>query len=402
MTSSPTDPALVDVVMPQLGTSVAEGTVIAWAVQVGDTVQNDQVICEISTDKIDSEVPAPAAGTIAEIVVPAGETVEVGSVLTRIASSDAPPRPSVNGVPAPKPTASARYSPVVRRVAAEHDVELSLVSGSGRNGRVTKKDVLAHIAERAAGIPAADDRPLHTESPYQDRSAAAAVTAPPRPDGVTQPLSRMRQTIGAAMRRSLETAATCTTVVECDVSRVERRRRELGLTALPLVARCTIETLREFPDLNATLEDTTFTRYDRVHLGVAVSLGDEGLIVPVIHDAQDLSPEGLGTRIRELAMRARANQLSADDVHGATFTITNPGQFGAILATPVIPLPQVAILDLEAIVKRPIVVTDTAGNDAIAIRPMTNLCMSWDHRAIDGAYAARFLGALRRRLESLA
>ncbi|MGB2711537.1 MAG: 2-oxo acid dehydrogenase subunit E2, partial [Conexibacter sp.] len=217
--------------------------------------------------------------------------------------------------------------------------------------------------------------------------------------GVAAPLSRMRQSIGAAMRGSLQTAATCTTVVECDMSYVERRRRELGITALPLVARATIDALREYPDLNATLDGTTLTRYERVHLGIAVSLGADGLIVPVIHDAQELAPEGLAARIRDLASRARAQQLSPDDVRGATFTITNPGQFGALIATPVIPLPQVAILDLEAIVKRPVVVDDGHGADAVAIRPIANLCMSWDHRALDGAYAARFLTELRHRLE---
>jgi len=266
-------------------------------------------------------------------------------------------------------------------------VDLAAVVGTGRGGRVTKRDVLAWV-ERSA-----EERPLHSESPYRPE--------PPPDDlgGVAVPLSRMRRSIGAAMRRSLDVAATCTTVVECDMSRVERRRRELGLTALPLIARAAIETLREFPELNATLDGDTLTRYERVHLGIAVSLGAEGLIVPVIHDAQALSAEGLGARVKELAQRARARALTPDDVHGATFTITNPGQYGALLATPVIRLPQVAILDLEAVVKRPVVVTAPDGSDAIAIRPIANLCMSWDHRALDGAYAAQFLTALRRRLE---
>jgi pyruvate/2-oxoglutarate dehydrogenase complex dihydrolipoamide acyltransferase (E2) component len=202
------------------------------------------------------------------------------------------------------------------------------------------------------------------------------------------------------MRNALDVAAHCTTIVECDMSAVERRRRELGLTALPLVARHVIDTLREFPILNATLEDTTLTRFERVHLGIAVSLGEDGLIVPVIHDAQDLSAEGLGKRIKDLAARARSKELLPDEVRGGTFTITNPGAFGAIAATPVINVPQVAILDLEAIVKRPVVVTDSAGEDSIAIRPMANLCMSWDHRALDGAYAAQFLTALRKRMEA--
>ncbi len=465
MTSSPTD-VLVDVVMPQMGTSVAEGTVVAWSVEAGDAVAADQVICEISTDKVDSEVPAPASGVLAEIVVPVGETVDVGTVLARIASSDAaaasdsapaaapagpvagrgdsaaepqessspaPPAGSAPAADAAGPAAPAdgrRYSPVVQRVAAAHDVDLSRVVGTGRGGRVTKKDVLAYVEAGGNGA-APEERPLHTESPYRPDPQPGAASAdragggedaraaaeggrartrsrqdPPADGAGTQDggapaqLSRMRQSIGAAMTRSLQRAATCTTVVECDVSAIERRRRELGLTALPLIARATIDTLREFPDLNATLDGATITRYERVHLGIAVSLGEDGLIVPVIRDAHELSPEGLGAHIRDLAKRARAKQLTPDDVHGATFTITNPGQFGALMATPVIPLPQVAILDLEAIVKRPVVVPDADGNDAIAIRPMVNLCMSWDHRALDGAYAAQFLTALRRRVES--
>jgi pyruvate/2-oxoglutarate dehydrogenase complex dihydrolipoamide acyltransferase (E2) component len=214
------------------------------------------------------------------------------------------------------------------------------------------------------------------------------------------PLSRMRQSIGRHMLESLQTAATCTTVIEADMTRVEAARQKLGVTALPLVARATIDTLREFPTLNATLEGETFTQYEGVHLGIAVSLGAGGLIVPVIHNAQDLSAEGLAKRIKDLARRARENQLTPDEVRGGTFTITNPGGYGSIIATPVINQPQVAILDTEAIVKRPVVITDELGNDSIAIRSMTYLCMSWDHRALDGAIAAQFLAALRARLEA--
>lgn len=203
------------------------------------------------------------------------------------------------------------------------------------------------------------------------------------------------------MLASQETAATCHTLVECDMSGVESRRRELGLTALPFLARCTIETLGEFPDLNATLDGTTLTQFGPVHLGIAVSLGEEGLIVPVIRNAQKLSVDGLSTTIRELAQRARMRQLSADDVNGATITITNPGQYGALWATPIINQPQVAILDIEAVVKRPVVVGGTEKGDAIAIRPMVNLVLGWDHRALDGVYAASFLAALRARVEAI-
>ena len=210
----------------------------------------------------------------------------------------------------------------------------------------------------------------------------------------------MRQAIGARMLESLQTAATCTTVVEADLVRIEAARAKTGFTYLPYIARAAIDTLREFPQLNATLEDGTLTTYDGVHLGIAVSLGEGGLIVPVIRDAQELSVEGLATRIKDLARRGRANELTPDEVRGGSFTITNPGGYGSIIATPVINQPQVAILDTEAVVKRPVVITDELGNDSIAIRPMTYLCMSWDHRALDGALAAKFLSGLRTKLES--
>jgi 2-oxoglutarate dehydrogenase E2 component (dihydrolipoamide succinyltransferase) len=210
----------------------------------------------------------------------------------------------------------------------------------------------------------------------------------------------MRQAIGRRMVESLQTAATCTTIAEADMSRIEALRKAAGLSYLPYQARATVETLQEFPALNATLDGDTYTQHDSVNLGIAVSLGEGGLIVPVIHDAQDLSVEGLAKRIRDLAQRARANALQPDEVRGGTFTITNPGPYGSIMATPVINLPQVGILDTEAVVKRPVVVTDELGNDSIAIRSMTYLCLSWDHRALDGALAAQFLAALRKKLES--
>jgi pyruvate/2-oxoglutarate dehydrogenase complex dihydrolipoamide acyltransferase (E2) component len=205
----------------------------------------------------------------------------------------------------------------------------------------------------------------------------------------------MRRTIGEHMKRSLDTAATCTTWIEADMGRVERARAQLGVTALPIVGRAVVETLREHPALNAWLEGDRQTLHRDVHLGIAVSLGDDGLIVPVIRAAQELSAEGLAARIRDVARRARARELTAEEVRGGTFTITNPGQYGSIMATPIINQPQVAILDLEAVVKRPVVV----GGDSIAIRPMTYLCMSWDHRALDGALAAQFLGSVKAHLE---
>jgi pyruvate/2-oxoglutarate dehydrogenase complex dihydrolipoamide acyltransferase (E2) component len=405
VSSSPTE-TLIDVLLPAMGTSITEGTLIEWSKAVGDTVAADETLCEVSTDKVDTEIPSPAAGVVAEILVSVGETVEAGTVIARLAVEGAhlvrPATTEPNGSPSPNGERPRRYSPVVTRMARVHDLDLALIAGTGSGGRVTKKDVLAHL-ERDP-----EARPLHSESPYRPQpgppgmEAAPLTTAPDASDlgGRAEPLSRMRQSIGTAMRRSQETTATCHTVVECDMSPVETRRQELGVTALPLVSRAVVETLREYPDLNATLEGSTVTRYDRVHLGIAVSLGDDGLIVPVIHDAQELSPEGLGRRIKDLARRARDKQLSPDDVRGATFTISNPGASGAVFATPIINVPQVAILDLEAIVRRSVVVADEDGYESIAIRPMVNLILGWDHRALDGLYAAGFLTALRQRLES--
>jgi pyruvate/2-oxoglutarate dehydrogenase complex dihydrolipoamide acyltransferase (E2) component len=434
--------AFIDVVMPQMGVSVSEGTIVEWRKQVGDWVAYEEPIVDISTDKIDTEVPSPAAGRLAEILVEVGTTVDVGTVLAKLAtdakpgeahaSESGPPTSEAAAAkgetpahatpdPAPRPAATARaqathrrYSPVVTRIAEEHGIDLSQVQGTGRGGRVRKQDVLAYVGnggERAETT----EPPLHIESPYRPepappskpkpaaapaQAAPAAVPAgayqPPAP----QPLSRMRQTIGEHMKRSLDTAATCTTWIEVDMTAVQRERRKLGVTALAFVARACIDALREFPALNAWLEGDKHTVHEEVNLGIAVSLGEDGLIVPVIRSAQDVSVEGLGKRIKELAARARGRALTPDDVQGGTFTITNPGQYGSIAATPVINQPQVAILDLEAIVKRPVVVTDADGNDSIAIREMTILGLSWDHRALDGALSAQFLAAVKRRLES--
>lgn len=445
MSSSNTE-TLVDVTMPQMGVSVAEGTVVEWRKQAGDWVEADEIIASISTDKIDTDVEAPATGRVQEILVAVGETVEVGVTMARIATDAKPGEPHVseNGrastgseetgtgeaaaaLEAPGGAGELRgddrprrYSPVVQRIAAEHDVDLDRVPGTGRGGRVRKQDVLAFVESGDGGAgdggAGAAEPPMHIESPYRPdepapaktrkrrfESAPAAAPAPAPAAAAaagTAPLSRMRQSIGEHMLHSLRTAATCTTVAEADLSRIEAARRETGLTYLPYIARATIETLAQFPALNATLEDGLLTTYDGVHLGIAVSLGEGGLIVPVIRDAQQYSVEGLAAQIKDLARRGRANALTPDEVRGGSFTITNPGGYGSIIATPVINQPQVAILDTEAVVKRPVVITDELGNDSIAIRPMTYLCMSWDHRALDGALAAQFLNGLRKKLET--
>ena len=387
--------ATVDVTMPQMGVSVVEGTVVEWRKRVGDAVAADETICEVSTDKIDTEVPAPVAGRVAEIVVDVDETVAVGTVLARIATGEgqAAAPEAEDATPEPKASAPAagdgnghrpgrRHSPVVERIAAEHGVDLERVAGTGRGGRVRKQDVLAYVEERA------EAKPAPAPAPPEPATTAPAPT-----------LSRMRRSIGEHMKRSLETAATCTTWIEVDMSRIEAARARLGLTWLPFVARAAIAALREHPELNAWLEDERYTVHDEVHLGVAVSLGDEGLIVPVIDRAHELSVEGLAARIRDAATRARAGELTPDDVRGGTFTITNPGQYGSIMATPIINQPQVAILDLEAVVKRPVAITGEDGGDAVAIRPLTILGLSWDHRALDGALAARYLATVKRHLE---
>ena len=405
MGSSNTD-VLTDVTMPQMGVSVAEGTIVAWRVEVGDRIAADETICDISTDKIDTEVPSPLSGVVAELLATVDETVDVGTVIARIAQTGAaepasngaakPAAPQENGSPpsaAPETPATGhrRYSPVVQRIAAEHGIDLAEVTGTGRGGRVRKQDVLAFI-ESAPEPESGPEPPLHIESPYRAEPVA-------RVDGG---LSRMRRQIGEHMKRSLETAAHCTTWIEVDMTRVQTARARLGVTALAFVSRATIDALREHPALNATLDGERYTRHDEVNLGIAVSLGDDGLIVPVIHRAHELSTEGLAARIKDVARRARARDLSPDEVRGGTFTITNPGQYGSIMATPIINQPQVAILDFEAVVKRPVVVTDGEGNDSIAIRPMTTFGLSWDHRALDGALSAQFLASLKRHIEDWA
>ncbi len=425
--------------MPQMGVSVAEGTVVIWHKRPGDWVRADETICEITTDKIDSEVPAPVSGRVVELLVEPDQTVAVGTTLARIATDalagephpdeqlapgTAQPDPQPAREPADRdeqlapgtaqtgrrhpaeppgldtgvapPEAGAgparatgharHYSPVVLRIARREGVDLDAVPGTGRGGRVRKQDVLGFLEshESANG----GEPPLHSESPYREEPAARG-----------ERLSRMRRSIASHMVESLRTAAHCTSITEADMSGIEAARRRLGITYLPLVARCTVEALQAHPELNATLDGEMLTLHREVHLGIAVSLGADGLIVPVVHDAQDLSPEGLAKRIAELARRARSGELGADDVHGGTFTITNPGGYGTIASTPIINQPQVAILDLEAVVKRPVAVDDGHGGDAVAIRPMTNLCLSWDHRALDGALAAQFLAAVRERIE---
>jgi 2-oxoglutarate dehydrogenase dihydrolipoamide succinyltransferase (E2 component) len=452
VSSSPTE-TTVAVEMPKMGISVSEGTILEWRKRPGDWVEADETICDVTTDKVDVEIPSPASGRLAKIVAEPGNTIPVGEAIAEIdtgakpgeshpdeehseegADGSAAGPVATDSVPPAGETAethendrSSFYSPVVRRIADKHGVDLEQVQGTGIGGRVRKKDVLAFV--EAGGAEAAPtERPLHIESPYKPDEPAAepvaepAVTggngqapaapaeAPAAAEGVAgrrEPMSPMRAAIAKHMLESRRTSAHVTTIVEVDMSRVAARRAELKepmkrrgvpLTYLAFVARATVETLQEFPIVNASIEGDDIVYHDDVNLGIAVALEPEGLIVPVIPQAQRLSLEGIAAAIAEVAQRARSKQLEPDEVHGGTFTITNPGQFGAVIATPIINQPQVAILDLEAIVKRPVVVEGPEG-DSIAIRPMAFLPLSFDHRALDGATAAKFLARIKQRLE---
>ncbi|HEY8466793.1 MAG TPA: dihydrolipoamide acetyltransferase family protein [Solirubrobacterales bacterium] len=439
MSSSGTSAALaaggrVEVTMPQMGISVSEGTIVEWRKQPGDEVVADEVLCEVSTDKIDVEIPCPASGVLESVLVGEGETVAVGTPIALVLTGEsngegagtagarerAAAGPGAGGssaAPGPKGTGDRRpttddpgeldrsrfYSPVVQRMAAEHGIDLESIAGTGVGGRVRKKDVEAAIAARSAA-PA--HKTLHTESPYRPEPEAQAPAPSARPALAgerREVMTPMRKAIAEHMVRSRRTAAHVTTVVEVDFSAVRRRRAELRadlerrgvkLTYLAFVARAAVAALQEFPVLNASVDGEELVYHDSVNLGIAVAL-DDGLVVPVIPRAERLSLEGMAAAIAEVAEKARTGRLVPDDVQGGTFTITNPGQFGAIIATPIINQPQVAILDLEAVVKRPVVV-----DDAIAIRPMAYLPLSFDHRALDGATAARFLSRIKAILES--
>src|SRR5215207_7872679 len=436
--------------MPQMGVSVAEGTIVEWSKRPGDWVERDETVCLVTTDKVDVEIPSPAAGRLAKILVEQGDTVDVG---TPLAELDAGARPGEahpeehheEPAPAPPPESapagssgdeetdrSGFYSPIVRRMADEHGIDLSQVEGTGIGGRIRKRDLVALIESGGEtqrpdqAEPAQAERPLHIESPYRPETPAPApaeteapaATPAPAGEGNGAPpteeilpgerresMTPMRRRIAEHMLESRRTSAHCTTIVEVDLHQVVAARREqkegmarrgVPLTYLAFVASATVAELNSHPILNASIDGDEIVYHDDVNLGIAVGL-ESGLIVPVIRHAQRLSLEGLASEIARLAQRARSGELQPDDVVGGTFTITNPGQFGAVLATPIINQPQVAILDLEAIVKRPVVIDDES--EAIAVRPTTNLCMSWDHRALDGAEAARFLADLKARLE---
>ncbi|MFC5287630.1 2-oxoglutarate dehydrogenase, E2 component, dihydrolipoamide succinyltransferase [Actinokineospora guangxiensis] len=440
-----------DVTMPALGESVTEGTVTRWLKQVGDSVDVDEPLLEVSTDKVDTEIPSPVAGTLLEITAGEDSTVDVGGKLGVIGDKSAAaepeqpkdepkqeepkqeapqqeaPKEEAPKQQAPKQEApkaapkqeapqadssrgsaqdgSPYVTPLVRKLAAEHGVSLDSVRGTGIGGRIRKQDVLA--AAEAAKAPKAEPA----------KAAPSTPSAPSKPvqvdttlRGTTQKMSRLRQTVSRRMVESLQTAAQLTQVVEVDITKVAKlrarsksafeQREGVKLTFLPFFAKATVEALKQHPKLNASINDETkeVTYHAAEHLGIAVDT-ERGLLTPAVHDAGDLNLAGMAGKIADLAERTRANKVTPDELFGATFTLTNLGSMGALFDTPIIPVPQVGILGVGLIVKRPVVVTDENGDDSIAIRSMVYLALTYDHRLVDGADAGRFLTTVKNRLE---
>jgi pyruvate dehydrogenase E2 component (dihydrolipoamide acetyltransferase) len=473
-------PTAVDVVMPQMGVSVSEGTITKWLKQEGEEIQADEPLLEISTDKVDTEVPSPGSGVVQQILVQEGETVEVGTKLAVIgaAGAAAPPEaPSGDGAapeqvtteaaaesaavssaetpaPAPAPAEEAAptapaapeprpepsedgksfVSPVVARIASEHNVDVSQVQGTGRSGRVTKKDILAFVegggqaaaptapappAEPAPApepptAPPPEPEPEAAPAPAPAPTAAAPAAAPPAEAALgeqLEPMTAMRKGIAEHMRRSLDTSAHVTSAIEVDMSKVVALREKLkpefqksygvNPTYLIFVARAVVETLKDYPWINGEIRGDKIVTRNYVNLGFAVELEDgKGLIVPVVKNAEGLNLLGMTRAVTDIADRARNKKLTPDEVQGGTFTITNPGGYGTFHGTPIISQPQAAILGTYAVVKRPWVTQDEHGKDVIAIRPIMNLTLTYDHRLVDGALAGRFLHDLREKLQS--
>ena len=443
----------VNVVLPALGESVTEGTITRWLKNVGDSVSLDEAIVEISTDKVDTELPSPAAGVITEIKVAQDQVAAVGAVLAVISSSAGavapkpatpapapvvqtpPPAPKVETVVVPQaapvvtatPTVFATTpssskdtyaTPIVRQLAKEKGIDISTISGSGVNGRVKKEDVLNASGTPVAAPPVAKPVAAAVSAPVATPTPVSAPAKPAAPAAsVEQPLrgrieqtTRLRRVIAERMVQSLHISAQLTSVVEVDVTKISSLRNKVKdsfvaregvkLSFLPFFAKVAVETLKEFPIVNATISaDATQIAYsDAIHLAVAVDT-PRGLLVPVIRDAGDLSIAGLSRKIQDVANRTRDNKVTPDELSGGTFTLTNTGSRGALFDTPIINQPQVAILGTGAVVKRPVVVSGSDGNDQIAIRQMVYLALTYDHRLVDGADAARFLSSMKVRLE---
>ncbi|MBA3268501.1 MAG: 2-oxo acid dehydrogenase subunit E2 [Acidimicrobiia bacterium] len=457
---------MADITMPQLGETVVEGTIIKWFKKVGDTVARDETLFEVSTDKVDSEVPSVAAGYLSEILVSEGETVDVGTRLAVVTEGepaadgagkaapetapdadgkdDAPvpveagavadddgDRPSppaektsqnaeaktdpTEAPPADRPAAQPRtggaalLSPVVRRLIAENDLDVDQIPGTGQSGRVTRADVLSFIDQgRGSGRQSTSGS---ASSGAKSRPQAAAPSPARAGEDHTEiPFSNIRRRTAEHMVRSQATSAHVLTVVEVDFAAVDRVRlaeREefkakegFSLTYLPFVARAVVDAMADYPNVNASVGDDTLIVHRRINLGFAVDLDHEGLIVPVVRDADAKRLTAIARGLADLASRARSRELTADDISGGTFTITNPGPFGTFLTAPVINQPQVAILSTDGVRKKPVAVELPDGTDAVAIHPVGNLALSFDHRAFDGAYAGAFLGRCRQILET--
>jgi 2-oxoglutarate dehydrogenase E2 component (dihydrolipoamide succinyltransferase) len=432
-----------DIVMPQMGESIVEGTITKWLKKPGDKVQRDEPLFEISTDKVDAEIPSPAAGVLQDIKVAEGTTVQVNTVVGTISSDGeapakaapapekkaAPPAPAAAPVAAKPPAAPvvqeleedehARSSPLVRKIAREHNVNLSQVSGSGLGGRITKQDIMAFIeggssaqASGGTGVPPVQPQSGPPSKPASGLGGEAPRPAPAAIPGDLVPLTNMRRIIAQRMIESRHTSAHVHAMFQVDITKIVTLRNKLKsgfeqrngarLTFMPFFVRSAIIALQQFPIVNASLEgegkDQSIRYHRHVNVGIAVAL-DWGLIVPVLKNADELNFLGLQRGITDLGERARNKKLKPEDVEGSTFTITNPGQFGAVFGLPIINQPNSAIMGVGGITKTPLVVTDPDGNDSIAIRSVVHLTLGYDHRLIDGAVADQFMALVKKTME---
>jgi len=426
-----------DIIMPQMGESIVEGTITKWLKKPGDKVQRDEPLFEISTDKVDAEIPAPASGILQEIKVAEGTTVGVNTIVGTIAAdgeaaapakaAPAPPaqakeekkeekKPVAPASPAPSASAAppqesedeeARSSPLVRKIAREHGVNLSKVSGTGLGGRITKQDIMAFV-EGGAPAPIAAAAPP-PQQPAATASRPAAPAAPAAYPGDLVPLTNMRKIIAQRMIESRRTSAHVHCMYEVDFTRIVtlrakqkngfEQRHGVRLTFMPFFVRAAIIAVQQFPIINASMEADNIRYHRQINVGIAVAL-DWGLIVPVLKNAGDLNFLGLQRGITDLGERARTKKLKPDDVEGSTFTVTNPGQFGAVFGLPIINQPNSAIMGVGGITKQPLVITDKEGNDSIAIRSVVHLTLGYDHRLIDGAVADQFMALVKKSLEN--
>ena len=422
-----------DVILPQLGETVTEGTITQWFKKVGDTVAEDEPLFEVSTDKVDTEVPSPVSGTLIEIRVEEGETVDVGTVIAVVGDGGEPavaaepvrepaaahepapaPAPAVTPAPVAESTTAKAgdnrlLSPVVRRLVNENSLDPDSIAGTGPGGRITRDDVLDHIdAGGSKAVPPPASVPASPAASVPASSSSPAAAGGARDTSIR--LSKIRQLTGDHMVMSKAVSPHAFSVVEVDFANVDIARNPVkadwkaqhgfSLTYLPFISRAVIDGLREFPQLNASVGDNELIVHNYIDLGIAVDLEYEGLLAPVVRDAATKRLGAIATEIYDLANRARERKLSPDEISGGTFTLSNNGSAGSVLTMPIINQPQVGIISTDAIVRKPVVTTGPDGGEAIAIHPVGNLAMSWDHRAFDGAYAAGFLKRVKEILET--